>query len=59
MNTSNIKNTRFCKKCQTNLPKTIEYFTPRKTDKEGFNLYCKNCINKEKKGKRSELRKEY
>lgn len=59
MNTSNIKNTRFCKKCQTNLPKTIEYFTPRKTDKEGFNLYCKNCINKEKKGKRSELRKEW
>lgn len=57
MNTDNIKNTRFCKKCSKNLPKTIEYFSPRKTDKSGFNIYCKECINKEKREKRSEIRK--
>jgi hypothetical protein len=52
MNTTPINNFRFCKKCERDLPKTIEYFSPRKTDKEGFNLYCKECINREKREKR-------
>jgi len=56
MNTQNIKLTRVCKKCNRNLPKTIEFFTPRKTDKSGFNLYCKECINKEKQEERKEKR---
>jgi len=59
MNTNNIKDTRFCKKCHQNLPKTLEYFCPRKTDKSGFNLYCKECINKEKKEKRKKIREEW
>jgi hypothetical protein len=56
MNTEKFKPLRFCKKCNQDLPKTIEYFTPRKTDKEGFSLYCKECINKEKRQKRKEKR---
>jgi hypothetical protein len=56
MNTQKFKPMRFCKKCNQDLPKTLEYFTPRKTDKEGFNLYCKECINKEKRQKRKEKR---
>ena len=52
MNTTPINNFRFCKKCERDLPKTIEYFSPRKTDKGGFNLYCKECINREKREKR-------
>jgi Zn finger protein HypA/HybF involved in hydrogenase expression len=57
MNTNNIKDTRYCKKCNENLPKTIEFFPQRKTDKSGFGLYCKGCLNKEKREKRSEIRK--
>ena len=38
MNNNKINNLRYCRKCQKDLPKTIEYFTPRKTDKDGFNL---------------------
>jgi hypothetical protein len=58
MNTNKInKSLRFCKKCNQDLPKTIEFFPLRKTDKEGFGLYCKQCINREKREKRSELRK--
>jgi len=58
MNTNKIsKCLRFCKKCNQDLPKTLEFFTPRKTDKEGFHLYCKECINREKREKRSKLRK--
>jgi hypothetical protein len=52
MNTDNINNLRFCNKCQRSLPKTKEYFTTRKTDKYGFSLYCKECVNKEKRKKR-------
>jgi len=59
MNTNNIKDTRFCRKCNKNLPKTIEYFSPRKTDKSGFNLYCKECINKEKRNKRKNIREKW
>jgi len=50
-------NTRLCKKCNQDLPLNIEYFTYRKTDKTGFHLYCKKCINKEKRDKRLEKRK--
>jgi hypothetical protein len=58
MDTNKInKCLRFCKKCNKDLPKTIEFFPSRKTDKEGFGLYCKKCINREKREKRSELRK--
>lgn len=57
MDTSELKNLRLCKKCNEYLPKTIEFFSQRKTDKEGFMLYCKNCINREKREKRSNLRK--
>jgi len=57
MNTNDIKNLRLCKKCDRYLPKTKEYFCPRKLDKEGFNLYCKECINKEKREARKEKRK--
>jgi hypothetical protein len=57
MNNLNIKDTRYCKKCNKNLPKTLEYFPHRKSDKSGFGLYCKVCINKDKREKRSELRK--
>lgn len=59
MNTDNIKDTRYCKKCNRNLPKTIKYFPSRKTDKSGFGLYCKECINRKKREKRSEIRKEW
>lgn len=52
-----INNLRFCKKCNKDLPRTIEYFAHRKTDKTGFALYCKECVNREKREKRSELRK--
>lgn len=48
---------RLCRKCNVDLPLTTEHFTPRKTDKSGFNLYCKECINKEKREKRLEKRK--
>jgi hypothetical protein len=57
MYTKEIKPTRFCRKCNQDLPKTLEYFTPRKTDKEGFSLYCKECINSKKREKRQEKRK--
>lgn len=59
MKTEKINNLRFCKKCEKDLPLTIEYFTPRKTDKTGFGLYCKECTNHEKRQKRFELRKEW
>lgn len=48
---------RLCRKCNNDLPLTLEYFTTRKTDKTGFSRYCKNCINKEKQEKRLEKRK--
>ena len=59
MYTKEIKSTRFCKKCNQDLPKTLEYFTPRKTDKEGFSLYCKECINNKKREKRKEKRQHW
>lgn len=59
MNTSNIKDTRFCKKCNRNLPKTLDFFTPRKTDKSGFNLYCKECLNREKREQRKKIRENW
>lgn len=52
-----LKKEKLCKKCNTKLPLTLEFFTPRKTDKSGFSLYCKNCINKEKQDKRLTKRK--
>lgn len=48
---------RLCRKCNEDLPLTLEYFTTRKTDKQGFSRYCKKCINKEKQEKRLEKRK--
>lgn len=48
---------RLCRKCNKDLPLTIENFTPRKTDKEGFSLYCKECKNREKREERLEKRK--
>jgi len=58
MEAKNIfKTLRFCKKCERDLPKTIEFFPPRKLDKSGFGLYCKECLNREKREKRSEQRK--
>lgn len=48
---------RLCRKCNNDFPLTIEYFCPRKTDKNGFNLYCKECINSEKREKRINKRK--
>jgi hypothetical protein len=59
MDTNSINNFRFCKKCQRDLPKTLKYFTSRKTDKDGYSLYCKQCINNEKKFKRLEKRKNW
>jgi len=59
MKTMNPNNFKFCRKCERNLPKTLEYFTTRKTDKSGFNIYCKECINKDKREKRSLKRKEW
>lgn len=53
------KNLRFCKKCNRDLPKTLQYFLPRKIDKEGLNLYCRECVNREKREKRSKLREEW
>ena len=48
---------RLCRKCNRDLSLTIENFSPRKTDKEGFNIYCKDCKNREKREKRLEKRK--
>lgn len=48
---------RLCKKCNNDLPLTIEFFTPRKADKTGFSLYCKECKNREKREQRLEKRK--
>jgi hypothetical protein len=50
---------RFCRKCNRDLPKTLEYFSPRKTDKDGFRLYCKECTNREKREKRALKRKHW
>lgn len=50
-------NKRLCRKCNIDYPLNIEYFSPRKTDKGGFNLYCKECLNKEKREKRLNKRK--
>jgi hypothetical protein len=56
MNTP-LKPMRLCRKCNQDLPKTKDYFTPRKENKDGFSLYCKECINLEKRNKRLEKRK--
>lgn len=58
MNTEKIEY-RFCKKCNRDLPRTREYFYPRKTDKNGFNIYCKECLNREKREKRSKKREKW
>jgi Zn finger protein HypA/HybF involved in hydrogenase expression len=58
MENKNINKTlRFCKKCNRDLPKTLEYFPHRNIDKSRFGIYCKECINREKREKRSEKRK--
>lgn len=59
MDTNKFQPMRLCRKCNRDLPKTLEYFTTRKTDKDGFSLYCKDCINKEKREKREEKRKQW
>lgn len=37
---------RYCKKCDSHKPQTIEYWHKRKSSKDGWEFYCKCCVKK-------------
>ncbi len=41
--------TRVCSHCGKELPLTTEYFYRNKRNKDGFQLYCKQCASKQNK----------
>jgi hypothetical protein len=40
---------KYCKKCDSNKPLTEEYWHHRKSRKDGWEYYCKECIQKNTK----------
>jgi len=50
--------TRICNKCKRELPLNDEYFYRSKTNKTGFRIYCKKCMNKESIEDRQKKNKE-
>ena len=41
-----MENLRYCKKCDSHKPQTTEYWHKRKSRKDGWEFYCKECIKK-------------
>jgi len=41
-----MENLRYCKKCDSHKPQTIEYWHKRKSRKDGWEFYCKECVQK-------------
>ena len=44
-----MQQVKTCSKCKRDLPRTIEYFEPRKESKDGFRNQCKDCRNKNRR----------